>query len=137
MQDAYAQSHAAIATRKNPGIAVGCKLTAHNQVEFILGIVRCIHIIFGPVAITMEGLTHRDTYAHVSREATCIDGDSGPQGIALIDMIFNSHATNAIIFHERLLNGMIYAKDGTGSHRPARQVLVDAAHIKHAGDLWI
>src|SRR2546423_13702679 len=129
MQDTYAQAHPTIAARKNPGIAVGCKLTAHNQVEFIRGIVRCVHIIFGPVAITMEGLTHRCTYAHKSREATCIDGDSGPQGIALIDMIFNSHATDAIIFHERLLNGMIYTEDGTGSHCPARQVLVEAAHI--------
>ena len=77
----------------------------------------------------MEGLTHRGTHAHVPRKATCIDGDCGPQGIALIDMIFNSHATDAIIFHEGLLNCMIYTEDGTGSHRPARQVLVDATHI--------
>src|SRR5437588_2823148 len=136
MQDAYAQSHPTIAARKNPGIAVGSKLTAHNQVEFVLGIIRCIHIIFGPVAITMEGLTHRGTHAHMSREATCIDGDSGPQGIALIDMIFNSHATDAIIFHESLLNCMIYREDGTGSHPTARKVLVDAAHMYPACDPW-
>src|SRR5947208_13478455 len=104
-------------------------LTSHNRVEFTFGRVRCVHIIFGTVAITLEGLTHRCSHTHVSREATCIDGDSGPQSIALIDMIFNSHATDAIIFHEGLLNCMIYTENGTSCHRPARQVLVEATHI--------
>src|SRR5947209_16231967 len=134
MQDAYTQAHATIATRENPGIAMRGVLAAHDQVELILGIVGCIHIIFGPVSIAVEGLTHRGTYTHVPREATRIDGDGGAHSFALIDMILNGYATDAIIFHEGLLNSMIYAEDGAGGHRPARQVLVDAAYIQHAGD---
>jgi hypothetical protein len=134
VEDAYTQADATIAAREDPGIAVRGVFAAHDQVEFILGIVGCIHIIFGPVSISVKGLTHRGTYTYMAREATRIDGDGSAHGIALIDMILNGYATDAIIFYEGLLDGMIYAEDGSSGHRPARQMLVDATYIQYTGD---
>src|SRR5450432_2422759 len=114
MQHPNAKTHTSIATWKSPGISTRSIGTPHNQEKLILRIVRRVEIVFGPIAITMEGFAHICTYTNMARDATGINGHGGAYVQALAHMIFNRHTPYLSIFHNDLLDGMTHAHLGTG-----------------------
>src|SRR6266568_4349401 len=129
MENADAETYTAIATRESPGIAFGGKFTTHDQVQFILGIVWRVHIVFGTVAIAMKRFAHICPHADMARETAGIDGDSGRQTDTLPDMVPGGDAQHAAIVSDGLLDDMTHVQDSTRGDGAAGKMLVEAAHV--------
>src|SRR5712692_2764101 len=134
MEYANAEAHPTIATGESPGIAFGGKFTTHDQVQFILGIVRRVQVVFGAVAIAMKRFTDICSHADMPREAAGIDGDGSRQADTLSDMVPGGDAQHAPIFSDGLLDDMAHAQDGARGDGAAGKMRVEAAHVHNAGD---
>src|SRR5260370_34643481 len=106
MEYADAETYTAIATRESPSIAFGGKFTTHDQVQFIVGIVWRVEVVFGAVAIAMKRFTDICSHADMARETAGIDGDGSRQADTLPDMIPGGDAQHAPIVSDGLLDDM-------------------------------
>src|SRR5215831_3523631 len=97
MKHTYTQTHPAISARKGPCIASWSILAAHNKEEFILRVVRSIHIIFGTIAIAMKSIIHACAHPYMSRKATGIDGHRGTEIDSFAYMVLRGYTHNAIV----------------------------------------
>src|SRR5258708_35567550 len=109
MEHADAQAYPAIATRESPGVPFGGKFTAHYQVEFILGIVWRVQVVFGAIAVAMKRFTDICPHADMARETAGIDGDGSRHADTLSDMVPGGDAQHAPIFSDGLLDDMTQA----------------------------
>src|SRR2546423_4082276 len=134
MNNAHAEANTPITVWEGPGISAWREPASHDQVEFILGIVRSIHVIFGAKAIAMESLTHTCTHPNVPREATCINSNRGPLADTFAGVVLRCHTTNTSVLQKSLLDGMTNSQAGTSSNSACSQMLVEAAHIDHTGN---
>ena len=134
MNNTHAETNAPITVRKGPGVTARRKPASHDQVELILRVVRSIHVIFGAKAIAMESLAHTCTHPNVPREATCINSNRGPLADTFAGVVLRCHTTNTSVLQKSLLDGMTNSQAGASSNSACSQVLVEAAHIDHAGN---
>src|SRR2546421_4485391 len=134
MNNTHAETNAPITVRKGPGVTARCKPASHDQVELILRVVRSIHVIFGAKAIAMESLAHTCTHPNVPREATCINSNRGPQADPFASVVLRCDTTNTSVLQESLLDGMTNSQAGASSNSACSQMLVETAHIDHAGN---
>src|SRR2546430_2351059 len=134
MNNTHTEANAPITVRKSPGVTARREPASHDQVELTLRIMWSIHVIFGAKAIAMESLAHTCTHTNVAREATCINSNRGAQADTFAAVVLRCHTTNMSVLQESLLDSMTNSQAGASSNSACSQVLVEAAHIDHAGN---